>query len=196
MTVDTGQAGTDRSEPTDLLGFSTTTTSRADREWFHNKIYHSAAAVWMKMSFWCERSEETGQTGSEDGEATGTQFTTGSNHGIKSTNCEHTAGGTLKQMGYSSRRPHSAPPVSSQKQNDPTIQKDSPKLDHRLPDQCFLIQRVSFSRATFRWSVKIWCKNHDSMDPSCPVWKVQAGGVKMVVVVVGGSFLVDFGLQF
>uniref|UniRef100_A0A674MHE2 Uncharacterized protein n=1 Tax=Takifugu rubripes TaxID=31033 RepID=A0A674MHE2_TAKRU len=80
MTVDAGQAGMNHSEPADVLGFSPTNISRIDREW----------------------SEETGQTGSEDGEATGTQLTTGSNHRIKSTNCEQTAGGTLKQMAHNS----------------------------------------------------------------------------------------------
>ncbi len=61
--------------------------------------------VRTKMPCWCQRSEENGLV-REDRKATVTQITTRYNQGMQNTISECTTRRTLKQMGYSSRRPH------------------------------------------------------------------------------------------
>ncbi len=71
-----------------------------------------AAVVWMKMPCWCQRSEENGQTVRDDRKATVTQITTRYNQDLQNTISEHTTRRTLKQMDYSSRKPHRVPLLS------------------------------------------------------------------------------------
>ncbi len=61
-----------------------------------------------------QRSEENGQTG-DDRKATVTQITTRYNRDMQNTISEHTTHQTLKQMGYSDRRPHHVPLMSAKK---------------------------------------------------------------------------------
>ncbi len=56
----------------------------------------------------------------------------------------------------------------------------SPKLDNRRLEKRCLVWWVSISAATFRCRVRIWCEEHESMDPSCLVSTVQAAGGVMV----------------
>ncbi len=49
----------------------------------------------------------------DDRKATVTQITTRYNQGMQNTISEHTTRRTLKQMGYSSRRPHRVPLLSA-----------------------------------------------------------------------------------
>ncbi len=51
----------------------------------------------------------------DDRKATVTQITTSYNQGMQNTISEHTTLRTLKQMGYSSRRPHRVPLLSGRK---------------------------------------------------------------------------------
>ncbi|MDF4361740.1 hypothetical protein P3514_31165, partial [Vibrio parahaemolyticus] len=120
----------------------------------------------------------------DDRKATGSQISTGSNQGVQKSICEATTPcPTLKQMGYSSRRPHQVPLLSA----------NNRKL------------RLQFTQAHQNWTiedwknvawsdesgfllphsdgrVRIWCKQHESMDPSCLVSTVQAGGGGGVMV--------------
>ncbi len=119
----------------------------------------------------------------DDRKATVTQITTRYHQGMQNTISEHTTRRTLKQMGYSSRRPHRVPLLSA---------KNSKR-------------RLQFAQAHQNWTIEDWknvawfdesqfllqhsdvgsesgVKKHESMDPSCLVSTVQAGGGGGVVV--------------
>ncbi len=63
-----------------------------------------AAAVWTKMPCWCQRRMV--RLVRDDRKTTVTQITTHYNQDIQNTISEHKTPRTLKQMSYSSRRPH------------------------------------------------------------------------------------------
>ncbi len=89
-------------------------------------------------------------------------------------------------MDYSSRRPHRVP-LLSDKNRKRRIQftTDSPKLDNRrLEKRCLVWWVWWYSDGR----VRIWHKKHESMDPSCLVSMVQAGG--------GGVMVWGRGLHF
>ena len=97
----------------------------------------------------------------DDRKATGSQISTGSNQGVQKSISEATTPcPTLKQMGYSSRRPHQVPLLSAnnRKLRLQFTRVFSPKLDNRRLE-----------------------KPHSdgNMDPSCLVSTLQAaaGGV-------------------
>ncbi len=120
----------------------------------------------------------------DDRKATVTQITTRYNQGMQNTISERTTRRTLKQMGYSSRRPHRVSLLSAKNrkrrlQFTQTHQSWTISDWKKLPGQFLL--RHSDDR------VKIWCKEHESMDPSCLVSTVQAAGGG--VIVWGGYFL-------
>ncbi len=84
-------------------------------------------------------------------------------------------------MGYSSRRPHRMPLLSAKNRKW--------RLQFAQAHQNWTIEdgkNVAWSdesRVLLRHSdgrVRIWCKSHESMDPSCLVSTVQAGGGIMV----------------
>ncbi len=110
--------------------------------------------------------------------ATLTQITTRYNQGIQNIISEHTTRRTLKQMGYSSRRPHRVPLLSA-KNRKRRIQFTQTHQNWTIEDwkKRFLVWWVSISAATFRCRVRICRKEHESMDPSCLVSTVQVGGV-------------------
>ncbi len=115
-----------------------------------------------------------------DRKATETQKNTRYNQGMQNTISEHTTRRTLKQMGYSSRRPHRVPLLSSKNRT----------------------RRIQFTQTHQNWTIEDWkniawsdesrfllhsdvgsefgVKGHESMDPSCLVSTVQAGGGVMV----------------
>ncbi len=72
-----------------------------------------AAVVWMKMPCWCQR--RMGRLVRDDRKTTLTQITTRYNQGMQNTISERTTHRTLKQMDYSSRRPHRVPLLSAKK---------------------------------------------------------------------------------
>ncbi len=118
----------------------------------------------------------------DDRKATVTQITTRYNQGIQNTISEHTTHRTLKQMGYSSRRPHRVLLLSA-KNRKRRLQFTQAHQNWTIEDW----KNVSWSdesRFLLRHSdgrVRIWHKEHESMDPSCLVSTVQAdgGGVMM-----------------
>ncbi len=112
-----------------------------------------------------------------------TKVTTRYNQDMQNTISEHTTRRTLKQMGSSSRRPHRVPLLSAQNRT----------------------RRIQFTQAHQNWTIKdwknvawsdesrfllqhsdgrvrIWCKEHESMDLSCLVSTVQAAGGGGVMV--------------
>ncbi len=114
----------------------------------------------------------------DDRKATVTQITTRYNQGMQNTISEHTIRQTLKQMGYSSRRPHRAPLLSA-KNRKWRLQFSQAHQNWTIEDW----KNVAWSeesRFLLRHSddrVRIWCKEHESIDLSCLVSMVQAGGV-------------------
>ncbi len=117
----------------------------------------------------------------DDRKATVTQITTRYNQGMQNTISERTTRRSLKPMGYSSRRPHRVPLLSAKNRK----------------------RRLQFTHAHQNWTIEDWknvawsdesgfllrhsdgrvrmrCKEHESMDPSCLVSTVQAGGGVMM----------------
>ncbi len=117
-----------------------------------------------------------------------TQITTRYNQGMQNTISEHTTCWTLKQMGYSSRRPHRVLLLSAKN-----------RLQFAQACQNWTIgdwKNVAWSdesRFLLRHSddsVRIWHKEHESMDLSCLVSTVQTG---CGGVMVWGYFLGTLG---
>ncbi len=110
-----------------------------------------------------------------------TQITTRYNQGLENTISERTTRRTLKQMGFSSRRPHRVP-LRSDKNSTRRIQFTQAHRNWTIEDwkngawsdESRFLMRHSNGR------VRIWCKEHESMDPSCLVSTVQPGGGVMV----------------
>ncbi len=98
---------------------------------------------------------------------------------------------TLKQMGYSSRRPHRVPLLSAK--NRKWLQFAQAHQNWKIEDwknvawsdESRFLQQHSDGR------VRVWRKEHESMDPSCRVSMVQAGGGG--VMVWGRFFWHTFG---
>ncbi len=95
---------------------------------------------------------------------------------------EHTTRRTLKQMGYSSRRPHRVLFLSA-KNRTRMLQFTQDHQNWTIEDW----KNIAWSdesRFLLRHSdgrVRIWHKEHESMDPSCLVSTVQAGGGGVMV---------------
>ncbi len=111
------------------------------------------------MPCWCQR--RMGRLVRDDRKATVTQITTRYNQGMQNTISERTTRQTLKQMGYSSGRPHRVPLMSAKNRKNIAWSDESWFSDGR---------------------VRIWRKEHESMDPSCLVSTVQVGGGGGVMV--------------
>ncbi len=111
-----------------------------------------------------------------------THITTHYNQGIQNTISERTTRRTLKQMGYSSRRPHRVPLLSA-KNRKRRLQFTQAHQNWTIEDW----KNVAWSdvsRFLLRHShgrVRIWRKEHESMDPSCLVSTVQTGGGGVMV---------------
>ncbi len=114
--------------------------------------------------------------------STVTKITTRYNQGLENTISERTTRWTLKQMGYSSRRPHRVP-LLSDKNRKQRIQFTQTHQNWSIEDwkngawsdESWFLLRRSDGR------IRIWCKEHESMDSSCLVSMVQAGGGGVMV---------------
>ncbi len=118
----------------------------------------------------------------DDRKATVTQITTRYNQGMQNTISERTTRRTLKQMGYSSRRPHRVPLLPAKKRKR-RLQFTQAHKNWTIED----FKNVAWSdesRFLLQHSdggVRVWHKEHESMDPSCLVSTVQTGGGGVMV---------------
>ncbi len=138
------------------------------------------AVVWTKMPCWCQR--RMSRLVRDDRKATVTQITTRYNQGMQNTISERTTHRTLKQMGYSSRRPHRVLLLSA-KNRKRRLQFTQAHQNWTIEDW----KNVAWSdesRFSLQHSdiwVRILCKEYESMDPSCLVSMVQAAGGGVMV---------------
>ncbi len=175
MVVGARRAGLSISKTADLLEFSRTTISRVYREWSEKeKISSEQQLCGRKCLVDVRDQRRMGRLVRDDRKATVTQITTRYNQGMQNTISERTTRRTLKQMGSSSRRPHWVPllPAKNRKR----------RLQFAQVHQNWTIEdwkNVAWSDESRFHSdgrVRIWRKEHESMDPSCLVSTVQAGG--------------------
>ncbi len=109
----------------------------------------------------------------DDKKATVTQITNRYNICRQNTISEHTTCRTLKQMGYSSRRPHRVPLLSAKNRKQ--------RLQFTQAHQNWTISSLDFCCDIQMVGFRIWRKEHESMDPSYLVSTVQAGGGGVMV---------------
>ncbi len=174
------RSGLSISETADLLWFSHTTISRVYREWSEKENIQWAGVVWTKMPCWCQR--RMSRLVRDDRTTTVTQITTRYNQGMQNTISEHTTHRTLKQMGYSSRRPHRVLLLSA-KNRTRRIQFTQDHQNWTIVDwkNVALSDESRFLLQHSDGRVRIWCKEHERMDPSCLISTVQAGGGGVMV---------------
>ncbi len=164
------RAGMTISKTADLLGYSRTNISRVYREWSEKE----------KMPCWCQR--RMGWLVRDGRKATVTQIITHYNQGMQNTISKRTTCQTLKQMGYSSRRRHRVPLLSATNRKQ-RLQFAQARQNWTIEDW----KNVAWSEESWfllrllDGRVGIWHKEHKSMDPSCLVSTVQAGGGDIMV---------------
>ncbi len=135
MVVGARRAGLSISKTTDLLGFLHTTISMVYREWSEKeKISSEQQLCGWKCLVDVRGQRRKGRLVRDDRKATVTQITTRYNQCMQNTISEHTTRRTLKQMGYSSRRPHLEPLLSAKNRK----------------------QRLQFTQAHRNWTIEDW----------------------------------------
>ncbi len=184
MVVGARRAYLSISKTADLLGFSHTTISRVYRELSEKDQISSERQLCERKCLVDIRGQRIiGRLVRDERKATVTQITTRYIQGMQDTISECTTRRTLKQMGYSSRRPDRVPLLSA-KNRKRRLQFAQAHQNWTIKDW----KNVAWSdesRILLRHSdgrVRIWHKEHESMDPSCLVSTVQAGGGGVIMV--------------
>ncbi len=118
----------------------------------------------------------------DDRKETVTQITTRYNQDMQNNISEHTTHRTLKQMGSSSRRPHRVS-LLSDKNRTRRIQFTQDHQNWTIEDwkNVALSDESRFLLLHSDGRVRLWRKEHESMDSSCLVSAVQAGGGGVMV---------------
>ncbi len=172
------------SKTADLLGFSHTTISTVYRELSEKyKISSERQLCGRKCLVDIRDQRRMGRLVRDDRKATVTQITTRYNQGMQTTISECTTRRTLKQMGYSSRRPDRVLLLSA-KNRKLRLQFTQGHQNWTIKDWKNVVWSDE-SRFLLQHSDgrdRIWRKEHESMDPSCLVSTVQAGGGGVIMV--------------
>ncbi len=135
MVVGARRAGLSISKTADLLGFSQTTISRGYREWSETEKISSERQLCGGKCLVDVRGQRTrGRLVRDDRKTTLTQINTRYNQRMQNTISERTTHRTLKQMGYSSRRPHRVPLLSAKNRK----------------------RRLQFTQANQNWTIEDW----------------------------------------
>ncbi len=164
MVVGDRRTGLSISQTADLLGFSHTTISSVYREWSEKERRKCLVDV--------RGQRRMDRLVRDDRKETVTQITPRYNQDLQNTISEHTTRRTLKQMGSSSRRPHRVP-LLSDKNSTRRIQFTQDHQNWTIED-CKNVAWSDESRLLLRHSddrIRIWCKEHESMDhPALSQW--------------------------
>ncbi len=183
MVVCARQAGLSISKTADLLDFHTQPSLRfTENGPEKEKISSERQLCGRKCLVDVRGQRRMGRLVRDDRKATVTQITTHYNQGMQNTISERTTRRTLKQMGYSSRRPHRVPLLSA-KNRKRRLQFTQAHhnwtredwLNFAWSDESRFLQQHSDGR------VRIWRKERESMDLSCLVSTVQGGGGGVMV---------------
>ncbi len=134
MVVGTKRADLSIWKTADLLGFPLTTISRVYREWSEKeKISSERQLCGPKCLVDVRGQRRMGRLVRDDRKAAVSQITT-HYKGMQNTISEHTTRRTLKQMGYSSRRPHRVSLLSAKNRK----------------------RRLQFAQAHQNWTIEDW----------------------------------------
>ncbi len=166
-----------------LVVVVSTTISRVYREWSEKeKISSERQLCGRKCLVDVRGQRRMDRLVRDDRKATVTQINTRYNQDMQNTISEHTTHRTLKQMDSSSRRPHRVPLLSA-KNRTRRLQFTQAQQNWTIED-CKKVAWSDESWFMLRHSdgaIRIWRKEHESMDPSCLVSMVQAGGGGVMV---------------
>ncbi len=188
MVVGSRRAGLSISKTADLLGFPRTSISRVYREWSEKeKISSERRLCGQKRLVDVRGQRRMGRLVRDDRKATVTQITTRYNQGMQNTSSERTTRRTLKQMGYSSRRPHRVPLLSA-KNRKRRLQFAQAHQNWTIEDWKYVAwsdESRFLLRHSDGWARILNNMKHKRMDPSCLVSTIQAGGGGGSVMVWG-----------